>query len=345
MRGGTFVLVLLLTACGHVASDVSALQPGVDVARAALRGGSPQTALEIAGKILVENPGNEAALVLQGDALTELGRLDEAERSYEAALKTNPQSVDAEIGIGRIELASNPAAAEATFLKALRYDPRNLKALNDLGVARDLEGHHTDAQVAYRKALGIDPEDNAAEVNLALSIAMSGNAQDAVRMLQPLASGPGATLKMKHDLAAALAMSGNRQAAADILSQDLPPQQVQQALDAYTSARTGGPVAIAPSPPRADEPVMLAPPSGPASGWSVQFAALPTEQSALRTWQHLQTRMPALLGSRQPDFIKIERSGETFWRVRTGGFTGAAEADAFCAKVKAAGNACLVTEE
>ena len=47
-------------------------------------------------------------------------------------------------------------------------------ALNDLGIARDLQGRHTDAQTAYRSALGVDPDMRAAQVNLALSLAMSG---------------------------------------------------------------------------------------------------------------------------------------------------------------------------
>ena len=50
-------------------------------------------------------------------------------------------------------------------------------ALNDLGIARDLQGRHTDAQMAYRQALGISPEMSAAQVNLALSLAMGGQSQ------------------------------------------------------------------------------------------------------------------------------------------------------------------------
>ena len=63
------------------------MHPGVDVAQAALRGGAPQTALEIAGNVLATAPGNEAALVVQGDALTDLGRVDEARISYTNALQ------------------------------------------------------------------------------------------------------------------------------------------------------------------------------------------------------------------------------------------------------------------
>ncbi len=245
MRVAPLLLVLLLAGCGHTQSEVSGLTPGVDVAQAALRGGSPQTALQLAGNVLARNPANEAALVVQGDALTELGRLDEARDSYSRALQSNSASVGAEIGMGRIRLTDDPAVASVLFLKALDHDPRNTRALNDLGVARDLQGDHAGAQQAYRRALGIDPQDSAPQVNLALSMAMSGSAADAVRVLRPMASDPNASRKLRHDLAAALAMAGDRDEAARILSKDLSPEDVRQALDAYAAARSGGGSAVA----------------------------------------------------------------------------------------------------
>lgn len=234
------LLMLALSACSQTASDLSAMQPGVDVAQAALRGGSPQTALHLAANVLVHDPGNEAALVVQGDALTELGQFPQARQSYELALQTNPGSVGADIGLGRLLLASDPAGAEARFLRALHHNPRDTIALNDLGVARDLLGNHAGAQRAYSRALGISPDDTDAQVNLALSMAMSGNADQAVRILRPLASDPGASRKLRHDLAAALAMAGDRDAAAQILSADLTPEQVRQALAAFAAARSAG---------------------------------------------------------------------------------------------------------
>lgn len=251
MRAGPLIILLLLVACGRTATDMSSLQPGVDVAQAALRGGSPETALQIAGHVLASDPGNESALVVQGDALTELGRLDEAHASYVAALQRNPESVAAEIGLGRLSLSSDPAKAEALFLEASHHDPRSFTALNDLGVARDLQGRHVAAQEAYRQALGLNPQDSAAEVNLALSMAMSGQAEQAVGMLRPLATSPGASRKLQHDLAAALTMAGDRDEASRILSADLTPEQVRQALDAYAAARSNGPgagLSVAPSP-------------------------------------------------------------------------------------------------
>jgi len=340
MRGRILVVLVLLAACGRTATDISAQQPGVDLAQAALRGGSPETALQIAGHVLATSPGNEAALVVQGDALTDLGRMDEARISYTNALHSNPLSVGAEIGLGRLSLSSDPAKAEGLFLEALNHDPRNTTAFNDLGVARDLLGNHAGAQMAYRQALGVNPQDTAAEVNLALSMAMAGSANDAVQMLRPLAAAPGASVKMRHDLAAALTMAGDREEAARILSADLSPEQVQQALNAYAAARSGGPAGLAPTSAVGGSAIALSDTAAVAGGRRVQFASAPTEDAARAAWQHLQQQIPTLLVGRRPLFIQDQQGGLVSWRVLAGGFPDEVQALAFCHQVRDAGAAC-----
>lgn len=76
----------------------------------------------------------------------------------------------------------------------------------------------------------------------------------------------------------------------------------------------------------------------------VQLAALSTEEAARTEWQALVKRMPDLLTGRQPVFVKTERDGRTFWRVRTTGFGDVNDAKAFCEKVRAKGGGCTVAE-
>ena len=240
MRGVTLVLLMLLAACSPRGSTgLGTGPPGLDLADTALRGGSPEIALEITNGILARNPDNEAALLTQGEALTALQRLDEAEVSFTRALAVNPTSVGGDIGLGRLRLGRDPVAAEQLFLEAIKHEPRNGVALNDLGIARDLQGRHTEAQEAYRQALGVAPDMTAAQVNLALSLAMSGQSKDAVQMLRPLANAPGASSQMRHDLAAVLTMGGDKAEAERILSKDLSANEVQQALSAYASGSQG----------------------------------------------------------------------------------------------------------
>lgn len=346
MRGAGLGLLLLLAACSGGAGGPAAGQPGVDVARAALRGGSPQIALQVTQGLLAKHPNDAAALLVQGDALTVLGRYDDAAVDYTAVLKQDPTSVEGHIGLGRLRLATDPAQAEALFLEALQVDPRNTTALNDLGIARDLQGHHAGAQQAYSQALGIDPDFHAAQVNLALSLAMSGDADRAVKLLRPLASEPGASRKLRQDLAAVLAMGGNRAEAERILSADLTPAEIQQALADYTSARSGPP----PTPPRplaarTAPSAPVAPQVVPLAGIEVQFTAVPSEDAAQSAWQRLKERMPNLLAGREPLFLKAVQGNQTFWRLRTGGFAKVSDAAAFCARVRAAGGACVVYDD
>src|SRR6185437_9699557 len=222
MRGVTIGLLVLLAACsGSGAGGLRGGQPGVDVAEAAMRGGSPEIALQVAGGILAQQPRNERALIVKGEALTALGRLDEAGSSFTMALQIDPASIAAHIGLGRVRLGSDPGSAEALFLEALQREPRNSVALNDLGIARDLQGHHDGAQMAYRQALAVDPNMAAAQVNMALSMAMSGQSGPAVQLLRPLASNPDASPTLRHVLAAVLTMAGRKDEAPHILSADL----------------------------------------------------------------------------------------------------------------------------
>jgi tetratricopeptide (TPR) repeat protein len=187
LAAARFAVVLLAAAVAGCATAPLADLPGtpsVSTARAALSGGSPEVALRICDGLAVREPLNAGALVCRGDALSVMGRNAEAAPAYEQALRVDPHAAAADIGLGRIALQTDAARAEALFLKALTEEPRNAVALNDLGIARDLQGRHADAQTAYGEAIAAAPENRAAQVNLALSLAMSGQPGEAIRCLR-----------------------------------------------------------------------------------------------------------------------------------------------------------------
>ena len=344
-------LLVLLAACARGANGVGSGPPGIDVADAALKGGSPEIAVQIASNVLATHPGNEDALLTKGEALTQLGRTEEAAAAFSAALAVDPNSVGANIGLGRLRLGTDPASAERLFLQALNREPRNDVALNDLGIARDLQGRHADAQTAYRQALGISPEMSAAQVNLALSLAMSGQSHDAVQLLRPLADRPDASQQTRHDLAAVLTMNGDRTAAAQILSKDLPPAQVQEALNAFASAQPNAAAAMmgaAPTtaPPAAASAPAAAPATAAAAGTVVVQLAGPvsSRSEAQVKWDRLARELPGELGSHVPILAEVEEHGHTVWRVRTSGFADGGTANSFCDRVRMSGTSCRVIE-
>ena len=77
-----------------------------------------------------------------------------------------------------------------------------------------------------------------------------------------------------------------------------------------------------------------------APGATIQLGAYPTQDSARKSWEAMQKRF-AYLGERSPNILKAEVNGRTFHRLRVG--TGsAAEARDLCARLRVAGENCLV---
>ncbi len=265
-------LSLGLTSCAQNSNGSQGPQasigPGtLNVADAAIAGGDPEMALSVSQSILANDPGNVDALVHEGNAYYALDRCPPAEAAFQLALKGDPKSSVAETGLGRCMLKVDPRAAETAFMAAASDDPGNAAALNDLGIARDLQGNFAGAVAPYQNALLADPSLTAAEINLGLSLALSGQGAEALQYLGPLATGPNATPKMREDYAAALVATGRQDEARQVLAIDLPPDQVNQAMAGF-QALIANSVNNPPPPPQAaptqnivqTQPVNIVPP-------------------------------------------------------------------------------------
>jgi Flp pilus assembly protein TadD len=230
------VLALVLSGCAGRRS----VEPGIQVGEEALRNGSPQIAFQVAQGILARSPSDTQALLIKGDAATQLGQNNDAEAAFLQVLTLEPKSVHGKIGLGRLRLGTDAAAAATLFEDVLRQEPANLNALNNLGIARDLLGQHQEAQTFYRRARSVDPSNIAARVNLALSLAMTGNAAEALQLIEPLANDPSASSKLRHDYAAVLAMGGRERDAEAVLGRDMSPPEIVQILETFRQHRASG---------------------------------------------------------------------------------------------------------
>jgi Flp pilus assembly protein TadD len=230
---GWFVL-LLLAGCAAGSTSGKRGTPGVNIADAALDGGMPDTALNVTRLILQSNPRDVAALERQGTALAQLNQPDAAMEAWRRALAINAAAPVALLGLSRMQLSrGNAADAEIGFSKLLAITPNDRTALNDLGVALDLQAKHEAAQAVYAKLLSLNPNDQTASVNMALSLSLSGQANRSVTILRGPGSQPDAAPRVRQDLAVALVLSGNTGEAEKLLLTDLSPADAAAALVGY----------------------------------------------------------------------------------------------------------------
>lgn len=239
MRGVCIIILCALAGC--VNGKPSAKTPGLDIARAALASGSPDIALRISSDQLVTAPDDVTALLLQGEAYTLLGSRLPAEAAFHRVLTLRPGSLEGRMGLGRLDLVDDPGQSEMLFLEVLAERPRDPIALNDLGIAQDLQGHHAAAQVSYRKALGVSPNMQAPLTNLALSLAMSGQAAQARALLASLAESGTASARVRNDFDLVSQMAGK----------PAPPDGLvrpQSPIASQFLPGGNGPVPLSPSP-------------------------------------------------------------------------------------------------
>jgi hypothetical protein len=102
------------------------------------------------------------------------------------------------------------------------------------------------------------------------------------------------------------------------------------------------PIKLAAAVPAAQPPRRKPQSDTPRHNLDVQLGAFDNETAARAEWQRLKGRMPAAFGDRTPVFLKVDRDGTAFWRLRTTGFDGQEKARGFCAKIQAATNRCWV---
>lgn len=189
-------------------------------------------------------PQDPAPLIAAGDVLLQMGSVNEAIVSYNAALVRPGDTQGAQVGLARAFLKTGkPQLALTPLSKAMEASPDDPKLLLLLGVTKDLAGSHLEAQANYRDGLVRAPGDPGLTVNLALSLAISGNYPNAISVLQPLAISAAGTAQERQTLALIYGLNGNTAEAARLGRIDLDDASVEQNLAYYQSLRELSPEA------------------------------------------------------------------------------------------------------
>lgn len=112
------------------------------------------------------------------------GDRDEARRSYEKVLASDARSVDAIIGLARLDqLAGRAADAEAGFQKAIRIEPRTGRTLDALGQFYVDQKRWNEAVATLQSATSAAPDDKSFRFHYAIALAKSGQIEQAVPQL------------------------------------------------------------------------------------------------------------------------------------------------------------------
>jgi Flp pilus assembly protein TadD len=204
------------------------------IGAAARSGGDLPNAVGVYRRAAEMAPQDPAPLIAAGDALLDMGAVNEAIVSYNAALVRPGDTQGAQIGLAKAFLKTGkPELAMTPLSKAMEESPDDPKLLLFVGVTKDLAGEHREAQADYRNGLIRAPGDPALTLNLALSLALSGEYREAIAVLQPLAMASTASPSERQTLALLYGLAGNVAEAARLGHIDLDEAAVEHNLAYY----------------------------------------------------------------------------------------------------------------
>jgi superkiller protein 3 len=128
------------------------------------------------------NPDVSNAL---GIALADSGRVPDAIQAFEQALRLDPENAEAyeNMGIVRLRTGDFPGARDR-FRRALALDSGRPRAWNGLGVAHARLGNPSEAMSSWAKAIALDPTLYDALFNLGVTAAKNGARPQARRALE-----------------------------------------------------------------------------------------------------------------------------------------------------------------
>ncbi|MBA2467672.1 MAG: hypothetical protein H0V46_08750 [Sphingomonas sp.] len=188
---------------------------------------TPSAALARHIRVLAASPRDFTALIGAGKAALALGDAQSAVGFFGRAEEVFPSSPLPSAGMGAAMAADGDGnGALGYFGRAQQLGASIVIIGADRGLAYDLVGRHSDAQVDYRAAmLGLDGDE--ARRRLALSQAITGDTAGALATLAPLTARADAGAARSR--AFVLALSGDLQGARRSLDTAMPGSSVQMA--------------------------------------------------------------------------------------------------------------------
>ena len=163
------------------APDGAAADP-IDQVIRQLRHGDHRRAVTLLQLFLSDRPNDVSILYNLGVALSDMGRLDEAERHLRRVVELAPAMTDACVALGgALQRSARTSEAIQVFREAIRRDPANPWAQRSLGACLMASGRTEEAQACLQRATELNPRDQQAWFGLAQSLDQQGRTADAYR--------------------------------------------------------------------------------------------------------------------------------------------------------------------
>lgn len=181
-----------------------------------------------------------------------------AEEQYRRALQMDARYLDALLGLGRLQDRQGDfQAALNTYQRAVKYHPDNAAAWNHLGLCLAQQGRLMDAADAIQKAVNLEPRRELYRTNLAVVYVEAGRTEDALRQLRAVQD----EAEAYYNLGYLLGKKGDSAAAAryfNLALQRKPDfQEARQWLELLRSQNDNSLIAQESRASRAKQPVSL----------------------------------------------------------------------------------------
>ncbi|MBU3920397.1 MAG: hypothetical protein KJ961_07280, partial [Alphaproteobacteria bacterium] len=206
-----------------------ATEPATPEERAAANRADPLTRANFWAKENTKDPEDLAISLEFARALREIGSQERALDILSRALIVHPDSADALMLLGRIQMAGGDVVnAGRAFHRATEVAPERAEAWAALGTTFDQQGHHGLAQTSYQHALQFEPSRTTTLTNYGLSLVLTGDLAGAEAKLRLAAANPDAGARVTENLALVLGLQGKFDEMKTVSGAAAPAQLVEQ---------------------------------------------------------------------------------------------------------------------
>ena len=160
-------------------------QVRLDIARAMVEAGTPESALKVVGEMRADGQSGVELDVLQARALREIGLYEDAAELLERTLRRHPRNVELRKELG-VLLADQDdiAGAIAQFEVAAKLAQTDAEVWNNLGFSLMAAGRHEDAVDALRTSLRLDSSRDLTRNNLGFALVALERTDEAWRIFR-----------------------------------------------------------------------------------------------------------------------------------------------------------------